>query len=57
MKYSENTRPQNRWWMTFWYEYLQLGYLRLNGYDDVNYQKNVARNELFDALWNLKYVN
>lgn len=36
--------------MTFWYEYLQLGYLRLNGYDDVNYQKNVARNELFDAL-------
>lgn len=31
--------------MTFWYEYLQLGYLRLNGYDDVNHQQHVARNE------------
>ena len=41
-KYSENTAPQNRWSMIFWHEYLQLIYLRLNGYDDVKYRKKTT---------------
>ena len=41
-KYSENTAPQNRWSMIFRHEYLQLIYLRLNGYDDVKYRKKTA---------------
>ena len=40
-KYSENTTPQNRWSMIFRHEYLQLIYLRLNGYDDIKYLKKV----------------
>ena len=38
-KYSENTTPQDRWSMIFRHEYLQLIYLRLNGYDDIKYLK------------------
>ena len=41
-KYSENTTSQNRWSMIFRHEYLQLIYLRLNGYDDIKYLKKTA---------------
>ena len=41
-KYSENTTPQNRWSMIFRHEYLQLIYLRLNGYDDIKYLKKTT---------------
>ena len=41
-KYSKNTTPQNGWSMIFWHEYLQLIYLRLNGYDDIKYLKKTT---------------
>ena len=38
-KYAENTTIQNRWPMIFRHEYIQLVYLRENGYDNINYKK------------------
>ena len=40
--YSENTTPKNRWSMVFQNEYVQLTYLRLNGYDDIKYLKKIT---------------
>ena len=41
-KYSKNTTLQNRWSRIFRHEYLQLIYLRLNGYDDIKYLKKTT---------------
>ena len=38
-KYTENSTYQNRWPMIFRHEYIQLIYLRENGYDNVKYTK------------------
>ena len=38
-KYTEYSTYQNRWPMIFRHEYIQLIYLRENGYDNVNYTK------------------
>lgn len=38
-KYSMNTTYQNRWSLIFRHEFIQLIYLRENGYDDTNYIK------------------
>ena len=37
-KYAENTTIQNRWPMIFRHEFIQLVYLRENGYN-INYKK------------------
>ena len=38
-KYSKNTTFQNRWPLIFRHEYVQLIYLRENGFDNVRYMK------------------
>ena len=38
-KYAGNTTYQNRWPLNFRHEYMQLIYLRENGYDNVKYIK------------------
>ena len=38
-KYAENSTYQNSWPMIFRHEYIQLIYLRENGYDNVSYTK------------------
>jgi len=38
-KYSHNTTFQNRWSLIYRHEFIQLIYLRENGYDTVNYRK------------------
>ena len=38
-KYAENSIYQNRWPMIFRHEYIQLIYLRENGYDNIKYTK------------------
>ena len=38
-KYSENTTYHNRWPLIFRHEFIQLVYLRENGYDTVKYRK------------------
>ena len=40
-KYAENTTFQNRWSLIFRHEFIQLIYLRENGFDNVNYRKKV----------------
>lgn len=38
-KYSMNTTYQSKWSLIFRHEFIQLIYLRENGYDDTNYVK------------------
>ena len=38
-KYAGNTTYQNRWLMIFRHKYMQLIYLRENGYDNIKYIK------------------
>ena len=42
-KYAENTTFQNRWPMIFRHEYIQLIFLRENGYDNVSYKKKSSK--------------
>ena len=42
-KYSENTTVQNRWSQIFRHEYIQLIYLRENGYDTRRYRKRSTK--------------
>ena len=38
-KYAENTTYQNRWPVVFRHEFIQLIYLRENGFDNIHYRK------------------
>ena len=42
-KYADNTTAQNRWPMIFRHEFIQLVYLRENGYDNVKYKKKSTK--------------
>ena len=42
-KYANNTTYQNRWPMIFRHEFIQLIYLRENGFDDITYKRRAKR--------------
>ena len=41
-KYAENSTYQNRWPMIFRHEYIQLIYLRENGYENIKHTKKLV---------------